>query len=72
MDWSGVKTFNLDEYIGLDASHPQSYRYFMEEHLFKHVNLKPENINFLNGTASDIEAECQRYEDLLAKNPIDI
>lgn len=44
----------------------------MEEHLFKHVNLKPENINFLDGTAKDLEAECKRYEDLLVKNPLDL
>lgn len=72
LDFSRVTTFNLDEYVGLPATHPQSYRYFMEEHLFKHVNLKPENINFLNGMAQDIDAECARYEALIAAHPIDI
>lgn len=72
LDFSRVKTFNLDEYVGLPASHPQSYRYFMEEHLFKHINIKPENVNFLNGMAADVDAECARYEALIAANPIDI
>lgn len=72
LDWSGITTFNLDEYIGLGPEHPQSYYYFMNEHLFKHVNLKRENINFLNGMAGDIDAECQRYEKLMLEKPIDI
>lgn len=44
----------------------------MEEHLFRHINIRPENVNFLNGMAEDIEAECARYEALIAAHPIDI
>lgn len=62
VDFSQVKTFNLDEYVGLPSSNDQSYRYFMEDNLFNHVNLKPENIDFLQGMASDTREECQRYE----------
>jgi len=56
-------TFNLDEYYGLDASSDQSYRYFMEENLFKHVNIKRENIHIPSGTCSDVKAECELYEE---------
>lgn len=67
LDFSQVTTFNLDEYRGLSSDHDQSYRYFMEDTFFKHVNIKPENINFLVGTAKDPEAECQRYEEAIEK-----
>lgn len=62
LDFSRLKTFNLDEYVGLPAENEQSYRYFMEDNLFNHVNIKAENINFLSGMARDLEAECARYE----------
>jgi glucosamine-6-phosphate deaminase len=45
LDFSNVRTFNLDEYLGLPPSHPQSYRYYMYENFFKHVNIKKENIH---------------------------
>ncbi|CAL6041907.1 Glucosamine-6-phosphate_deaminase [Hexamita inflata] len=72
LDFSRVRTFNLDEYVGLAQSHPQSYYHFMQENLFKHTNIKKENINFLNGLASDIQKETARYEDLMRQTPIDI
>jgi glucosamine-6-phosphate deaminase len=62
IDWSGVRTFNLDEFVGLSADHPGSYRAFMHRHLFRHVNIRPENIGFLDGMAPDLPAECRRYE----------
>jgi glucosamine-6-phosphate deaminase len=62
IDWSDVRTFNLDEFVGLGAGDPGSYRSFMERHLFRHVNIRPENIGFLDGRAADLESECQRYE----------
>ena len=65
LDWSSATTFNLDEFVGLPASHPGSYRHFMEQHLFRHVNLKAERINFLGGTA-DPDAERRRYEQAIA------
>jgi glucosamine-6-phosphate deaminase len=66
VDFSEVTTFNLDEFLGLPATHPGSYRSFMEQHLFSHVNIKPENRHFLNGAARDPEAECLRYEREIA------
>lgn len=61
-DFSDVYTFNLDEYVGLPAIHHQSFKYFMHIKLFDYVNLPKENIEFLNGMARDIPAECNRYE----------
>lgn len=63
---AGVRTFNLDEYLGLPGEHPQSYRTFMKTHLYDHVDLKPENCQIPNGLAADPEAECQRYEAAIA------
>lgn len=57
-----VITFNMDEYVGLEQSHPESYHSFMWNNFFKHVNIKKENVNILNGNASDLEAECAAYE----------
>mmetsp|Transcript_31664 Transcript_31664/g.50574 ORF Transcript_31664/g.50574 Transcript_31664/m.50574 type:complete len:127 (-) Transcript_31664:506-886(-) len=62
ISFENVVTFNMDEYCGLPEDHPESYHSFMHENLFKHVNVKPENINILNGNASDLEAECAAYE----------
>jgi glucosamine-6-phosphate deaminase len=66
LDWSKVRTFNLDEYVGLPAGHPQSYHSFMHEHLFRHVNIKPENIHIPDGNTADIEAFCRDYEMRIA------
>ncbi|OGS20002.1 MAG: glucosamine-6-phosphate deaminase [Elusimicrobia bacterium RIFOXYA2_FULL_39_19] len=68
LDWSKVITFNLDEYVGIDPSHDQSYYYFMRENLFKSVNIKKENIHVPNGIAKDISAFCKWYEDEIIKN----
>lgn len=65
LDFSHVKTVNLDEYCGLGASHDQSYRYFMQQNLFRHINVKPENIHIPNGLAKDADEECARYEALI-------
>ncbi len=66
LDFSGVKTFNLDEYAGLPASDPCSYRYYMNEHLFSRINIDLANTHLPDGTASDIIAECARYEEAIA------
>ena len=66
IDWSGVRTFNLDEFAGLDADHPGSYRAFMQAELFDHVPIDPANIGMLNGRAPDLKAECRRYEAAIA------
>ena len=65
LDFSQVRTVNLDEYCGLDGANPQSYRYFMDHHLFSRVNIKPENTYWPNGVAPDLEAEADRYEALV-------
>jgi glucosamine-6-phosphate deaminase len=62
VSFENVITFNLDEYIGLDAEHPQSYHNFMWKTLFNHIDIKKENVNIPNGVAEDIEAECEEYE----------
>jgi glucosamine-6-phosphate deaminase len=65
-DFSGARTFNLDEFLGIDPAHPGSYRTFMEQHLFRHVGIPPAQIDFLNGAARDPDAECARYEEAIA------
>jgi glucosamine-6-phosphate deaminase len=65
LDWSRVRTFNLDEFAGLDPSNPNSYRAFMQAELFDHVSIDPANIGFLNGAAVDLKDECRRYEDAI-------
>ena len=62
LDFSRVTTFNLDEYVGLGPAHPQSYRHFMQEHLFGHVNLDPRRTHLPDGRATDFEAACRQYE----------
>lgn len=73
LDFSHVTTVNLDEYAGLDGTHDQSYRYFMNTNLFDHINIDKANTNVPNGKAEDPQAECARYEALLRKlGPADI
>lgn len=62
-----VTTVNLDEYVGLAETHPSSYRYYMNEELFHHINIKRENAHVPNGTAKDLDEECQRYEAMIEK-----
>ena len=62
LDFSRVRTFNLDEYVGLAPKHPTSYRQFMHEHLFGKVNIPAENIHFPDGLAQDIPTHCEAYE----------
>lgn len=70
VDFSDMIGVNLDEYVGLDGEDEQSYRYFMNEHLY---NAKPFKETYVpNGVAEDAEAECARYNQILADNPIDI
>lgn len=65
LDFHEVRTVNLDEYKGLSGDHEQSYRYFMNRHLFDHVNINKANTNVPNGRARNLEAECKRYNDLI-------
>lgn len=70
LDFSEMTSVNLDEYVGLGGSDKQSYRYFMNENLF---NQKPFKETFVpNGKAEDLDAECKRYDDVIATHPIDI
>jgi glucosamine-6-phosphate deaminase len=62
LDFSLCSTFNLDEYVGLFPSDPNSYRHYMDHHLFRHVNVDPRNTHLPNGLASDLSAECSHYE----------
>lgn len=63
VSFQNVVTFNMDEYIGLDKEHPQSYYTFMWDTFFSHVDIKRENTNILNGMTDDHEGECRRYEE---------
>ncbi len=65
-DFSRASTFNLDEFVGLAPSDARSYGAFMQQHLFAHVNLRPDRIHLLNGRARDLEGECRRYERAIA------
>ncbi|MCB1106110.1 MAG: glucosamine-6-phosphate deaminase, partial [Cephaloticoccus sp.] len=66
LDFSRVTTFNLDEYVGLPGTHDQSYRYFMDENLFRHINIDRNRTHVPDGTASDLHAECRGYEQRIA------
>lgn len=65
VDFSEVKTVNLDEYKGLARDNDQSYYYFMHKYLFDRVNINPDNTNVPDGTQMDSEKECARYEKLI-------
>ncbi|HWD94695.1 MAG TPA: glucosamine-6-phosphate deaminase [Verrucomicrobiae bacterium] len=65
LDFSRGRTFNLDEYVGLPPDNPNSYHYYMKEHLFRHLNIDPAKTHLPNGVAVDLDAECRRYEDLI-------
>lgn len=66
ISFKNVVTFNMDEYVGLDKTHPQSYHRFMQDNFFSHIDINPENINMLNGMAEDTKAECVRFEEKIA------
>jgi len=67
LDFSRLTTFNLDEYIGLSPSHDQSYHYFMWENFFKHINIDRRYIHVPDGMVSDIDAQCEWYEEQIRK-----
>ena len=66
LSFAQVKSVNLDEYYGLAPEHDQSYRYFMQSHLFDHVDIPREHTNVPDGLASDPAAECARYDQVIA------
>ena len=67
VDFSKVTTVNLDEYVGLDGSNDQSYRYFMNNNLFDHVNIDKNNTFVPNGCAKDLKAEGENYDEMIKK-----
>ncbi len=62
IDFSEVTSINLDEYVGLDEENDQSYRYFMQEQFFDHINIRRENTFVPNGCAQDLDRECTEYD----------
>jgi glucosamine-6-phosphate deaminase len=66
LDFSGITTFNLDEYFPIPRNHPQSFTRFMREHFFQHVNIPASRIHILNGEAFDPEEECRQYEQSIS------
>lgn len=68
LDYSHVTTFNLDEYVGLNADNPGSYATYMRKHLFDKVSLKPKNCHLLDGTTEDISAHCKAYEKAIVES----
>jgi glucosamine-6-phosphate deaminase len=63
LDFSQITTFNLDEYVGLGPAHPGSYRHFMQENLFDHINVRPARTHVPDGRALDLTASCRLYEE---------
>ncbi|WP_409966135.1 Glucosamine-6-phosphate deaminase [Mycovorax composti] len=70
IDWSRVVAFHMDEYIGLEAVHPQSFAYFLNDRLFSHVPIS--KFFYIDGCAQNVEEECKRYEQLLKEYKVDI
>ena len=66
VSFENVITFNMDEYIGLAPSHPQSYHYFMWQNFFKDIDIKPQNVHILNGLTKNYAKECADYERAIA------
>ena len=73
MDWSRVVAFHMDEYLGIDADHPASFRRYLQEHLFRLVGLQPDRLKLIPGEQIERPLQtCLAYEDLLLANPTDI
>ena len=70
--YAEVTTFNLDEYVGLEQEHPQSYYTFMHQNLFNHIDIKKENVNLPSVQGEDMQANCDAYNELLSKYKIDL
>jgi len=68
LSFAEVKTFNLDEYIGLHPSDSHSYQYYMYSNFFRHINIRPENISMPDSLASDAQMECIKYEEKIRAN----
>jgi glucosamine-6-phosphate deaminase len=62
-----VVTFNVDEFVGLSESHVESYHSFMWTHLFKHIDITPENVYILDGNARNLDEQCKKFEETIAR-----
>ncbi len=67
-----IKTFNLDEYVGLPITHPESYYAFMHTNLFNHIDIPEENTHVPSGLGEDLEGQAKKYDDMILENPVDI
>lgn len=73
LDWRRIRTFNLDEYVGISPRHPQSYHAFMWENLFRHTNIRRRNVHLPDGLTKDIPGHCAKYEaEMRAAGGIDV
>jgi len=71
LDWSKLVVFHMDEYVGLSAAHPQSFRSYLRDHLISHLP-GPKALHLIAADAPDLERECERYAALLSEKPIDL
>lgn len=72
ISFKNVKSYNLDEYCGIDRTHPQSYYYFMHDNLFNHVDMNEENVHIPHISNESLEQDCKSYNDMLNKAEIDL
>lgn len=72
IDFSKVKSINLDEYVGLDGNSPNSYRFFMNENLFNHINIDKSNTHVPDGKADDLDKAAKEYDNLIDELGVDI
>ncbi|WP_053374737.1 glucosamine-6-phosphate deaminase [Paenibacillus sp. FJAT-27812] len=72
VSFKNVTTFNLDEYVGLTAENDQSYAYYMNKHLFSHIDIPSAQTHLPNGMAENLDAETARYDAMLEAQPVDI
>ena len=70
--YKDIKTFNLDEYVGLPITHPESYYAFMHTNLFNHIDIPEENTHVPSGLGEDLEGQAKKYDDMILENPVDI
>mgnify|MGYP000882737423 FL=1 len=68
LDFSNTKSFNLDEYVGLNGNHPSSYRYYMDNEFFNHINISKSNTYVPNGKAGNLEEYCKKYDKLIEEH----
>ena len=70
--YKDIKSFNLDEYVGLPITHPESYYAFMHRNLFDHIDIDPKNAHVPSGLGEDLEVQAKQYDQMIDENPVDI